>query len=90
MRTSAGIAVQWPPLGLFRFSLGIPLKYQHDTCPLGDQTKYHSSRSAMRSEALLVPMLFPISTTQTWNSRMRSNISSSDQRRRALPLLLYP
>jgi len=32
MRTSAGIAVQWlAPLGLFRFSLGFPLKYQRDT-----------------------------------------------------------
>ncbi len=41
MRTSAGIAVQWlAPLGLFRFSLGIPLKYQHDTLTRwGDQTE---------------------------------------------------
>jgi outer membrane protein insertion porin family len=42
MRTSAGISVQWlAPLGLFRFSLGIPLKYQHDTLTRwGDQTEF--------------------------------------------------
>jgi outer membrane protein insertion porin family len=41
MRTSAGIAVQWlAPLGLFRFSLGLPLKYQHDTLTRwADQTE---------------------------------------------------
>jgi outer membrane protein assembly factor BamA len=41
MRTSAGIAVQWlAPLGLFRFSLGFPLKYQRDTLSRwGDQTE---------------------------------------------------
>jgi outer membrane protein insertion porin family len=41
MRTSTGIAVQWlAPLGLFRFSLGIPLKYQRDTLTRwGDQTE---------------------------------------------------
>jgi len=32
LNTSAGIAVQWlAPLGLFRFSLGIPINYQHNT-----------------------------------------------------------
>jgi outer membrane protein insertion porin family len=41
MRTSAGISVQWlAPLGLFRFSLGIPLKYQRDTLTRwGDETE---------------------------------------------------
>jgi outer membrane protein insertion porin family len=41
MRTSAGIAVQWlAPLGLFRFSLGVPLRYQRDTLTRwGDQTE---------------------------------------------------
>jgi outer membrane protein insertion porin family len=30
--TSAGLAVQWlAPLGLFRFSLGMPINYQHNT-----------------------------------------------------------
>jgi outer membrane protein insertion porin family len=40
-RTSAGIAVQWlAPLGLFRFSLGVPLRYQRDTLTRwGDQTE---------------------------------------------------
>jgi outer membrane protein insertion porin family len=41
MRTSAGIAVQWlAPLGLFRFSLGVPLRYQRDTLTRwADQTE---------------------------------------------------
>jgi outer membrane protein insertion porin family len=41
LRTSAGIAVQWlAPLGLFRFSLGFPLKYQHDSLTrFGDETE---------------------------------------------------
>jgi outer membrane protein insertion porin family len=42
LRRSVGIAVQWlAPLGLFRFSLGVPLNAQHSTqyTKWGDQTE---------------------------------------------------
>jgi outer membrane protein insertion porin family len=41
LRTSTGISVQWlAPLGLFRFSLAMPLNYQHDDWKhYGDQTE---------------------------------------------------
>jgi outer membrane protein insertion porin family len=30
LRTSTGVSVQWlAPLGLFRFSLGVPINYEH-------------------------------------------------------------
>jgi len=61
MRTSAGIAVQWlAPLGLFRFSLGLPLKYQRDTLTRwGDQTEVFHSRSATRSDRCCRPAKIP-------------------------------
>ena len=41
LRTSTGISVQWlAPLGLFRFSLAMPLNYQSgDWKHYGDQTE---------------------------------------------------
>ena len=41
LRTSAGVAVQWlSPMGLFRFSLGFPINYQHNTWKYyGDETE---------------------------------------------------
>jgi outer membrane protein insertion porin family len=42
LRTSVGISVEWlAPLGLFRFSYGIPLSWQRDTTKLfGDQIEH--------------------------------------------------
>jgi len=42
LRRSVGVAVQWlAPLGLFRFSLGVPLNAQHgnSVTKWGDQTE---------------------------------------------------
>ena len=47
LRRSVGVAVQWlAPLGLFRFSFGVPLNAQHyscgttpGVCTWGDQTE---------------------------------------------------
>jgi outer membrane protein insertion porin family len=42
LRRSVGVAVQWlAPLGLFRFSLGVPLNRQRGVYPYsyGDQTE---------------------------------------------------
>jgi len=42
IRRSVGVAVQWlAPLGLFRFSLGVPLNRHRDNYPYsyGDQTE---------------------------------------------------
>jgi outer membrane protein insertion porin family len=41
LRTSTGIGVEWlAPLGLFRFSLALPINYQRDNWKhYGDQTE---------------------------------------------------
>ena len=41
LRTSTGVAVEWlSPMGLFRFSLGFPINYQHNTWKYyGDETE---------------------------------------------------